>query len=99
MRAATGKWAVPLLVVFGILAGAAAASSRRAGAETYVPTAEDLREGYQGSARSRQARGRVYKAQLTPHWFQNNTRFWYRNDLRGGAREFIVVDAERGTRR
>src|SRR5262245_33459411 len=25
----------------------------------------------------------VYKSQITPHWFQNNTRFWYRNDLRG----------------
>jgi dipeptidyl aminopeptidase/acylaminoacyl peptidase len=40
----------------------------------------------------------VYKAQITPHWFQENTRFWYRNDLRDGAKEFIVVDAEHGTR-
>src|SRR6266581_710727 len=44
-----------------------------------------------------QERG-VYKSQITPHWFQNNTRFWYRNDLRAGAKEFIVVDAERATR-
>src|SRR6266850_4173607 len=41
----------------------------------------------------------VYKAQITPHWFQENTRFWYRNDLRDGAKEFIVVDAEHGTRK
>src|SRR6185369_998708 len=40
----------------------------------------------------------VYKAQITPHWFQENTRFWYRNDLADGAKEFIVVDAEHGTR-
>jgi len=40
----------------------------------------------------------VYKGQITPHWFQENTRFWYRNDLRDGAKEFIVVDAEHGTR-
>src|SRR6266850_718080 len=40
----------------------------------------------------------VYKSQIAPHWFQQNTRFWYRNDLRDGAKEFIVVDAERGTR-
>lgn len=40
----------------------------------------------------------IYKAQITPHWFKNNTRFWYRNDLKGGAREFILVDAEKGTR-
>jgi hypothetical protein len=41
---------------------------------------------------------RVYKARIVPHWFQNNTRFWYRNSLPGGAQEFILVDAERGTR-
>ncbi len=40
----------------------------------------------------------VYKAQITPHWFRHNTHFWYRNDLSGGTREFIVVDAEHGTR-
>src|SRR5262245_39409969 len=40
----------------------------------------------------------VYKATVQAHWFQDNTRFWYRNDLRGGAREFIVVDAVQGTR-
>jgi dipeptidyl aminopeptidase/acylaminoacyl peptidase len=41
---------------------------------------------------------RVFKDRVTPHWFANNTRFWYRNELRGGAREFILVDAERGSR-
>src|SRR6516225_4253264 len=43
------------------------------------------------------ARG-VYKATLTPHWFADNTRFWYRNDLRGGTKEFILVDVEHATR-
>jgi dipeptidyl aminopeptidase/acylaminoacyl peptidase len=45
------------------------------------------------------SKGRVFKASLTPHWFGDNTRFWYRNDLKGGAKEFILVDAEQGTRR
>jgi len=40
----------------------------------------------------------VFKARITPHWFDHDSRFWYRNDLAGGAREFIVVDAEKGTR-
>ncbi len=40
----------------------------------------------------------VYKSRITPHWFSNNNRFWYRNDLAGGAKEFILVDAQRGTR-
>src|SRR5437667_6164908 len=42
--------------------------------------------------------GGVYKAQITPHWFHANTRFWYRNDLRSGGKELVVVDVERGSR-
>ena len=30
--------------------------------------------------------------------FNQNNRFWYCNDLGGGKREFILVDAEDGTR-
>src|SRR5262245_18511606 len=40
----------------------------------------------------------VYTSTITPHWFQNDTRFWYLNGLRGGAKEFILVDAEKGKR-
>jgi hypothetical protein len=43
-------------------------------------------------------RSGVYKDRVTPHWFAGESRFWYRNDLRGGAREFVVVDADVGTR-
>ncbi len=52
-----------------------------------------------------QARGRfgrrvegVYKDRITPQWFADDTCFWYRNDLTGGTKEFIVVNAEKGTR-
>src|SRR5690348_11331185 len=62
----------------------------------HVPTAEQLRAAYRRPPR--QPSGQVYKARIAPHWFHHDTRFWYRNDLRGGAREFILVDAERGTR-
>jgi len=55
-------------------------------------TSQTRRGRFGGSERG------LYKAQITPHWFQENTRFWYRNDLRDGAKEFIVVDAEHGTR-
>lgn len=41
----------------------------------------------------------MYKARITPHWFGDNSRFWYRNDLRGGTKQFIFVDANSGTRR
>ncbi|HKD35804.1 MAG TPA: DPP IV N-terminal domain-containing protein, partial [Pirellulales bacterium] len=40
----------------------------------------------------------VFKATISPHWFHDNERFWYRNDLAGGAREFILVDAAAGKR-
>jgi dipeptidyl aminopeptidase/acylaminoacyl peptidase len=40
----------------------------------------------------------VYKARIQPHWFADNTQFWYRNDLRDGAKEFILVDALHGIR-
>jgi dipeptidyl aminopeptidase/acylaminoacyl peptidase/uncharacterized protein (DUF885 family) len=39
----------------------------------------------------------VSKTRITPHWFHQNSRFWYRNDLVGGKREFILVDTAAGT--
>ncbi|HEV8606650.1 MAG TPA: prolyl oligopeptidase family serine peptidase [Tepidisphaeraceae bacterium] len=40
----------------------------------------------------------VYKSQIVPNWLADNTRFWYRNDLRDGGKEFILVDPAAGTR-
>jgi dipeptidyl-peptidase 4 len=51
----------------------------------------------QGADRS-EATPQVYRERIQPHWFADDARFWYRNDLRGGAREFILVDAVAGTR-
>jgi hypothetical protein len=62
-------------------------------AETEREASPQQRRGFRGGESSR-----VYKAQITPHWFAGDTRFWYRNDLRGGAKEFILVEAEKGTR-
>src|SRR4051812_28987295 len=61
------------------------------GQEPGQPDSPQQRGGFRGET------NKVYKAQISPHWFHNDTRFWYRNDLRGGAKEFIVVDAEKGT--
>jgi len=62
-----------------------------------TPSVVNYAQGFQRS-RSGQAGPRVYKDKLTASWFADNTRFWYRNDLRGGGREFILVDAQRGVR-
>ena len=40
----------------------------------------------------------VYRDRVEPHWFAENSRFWYRNELPGNASEFVVVDAEKGIR-
>lgn len=43
-------------------------------------------------------RNRVFKARVKPHWLAGNSRFWYRNDLPGGSRQFVLVDAVEGKR-
>lgn len=65
----------------------------------YRPSADELRQAYDRADKvGREARGLVFKTQLTPHWLADNRRFWYLNDLRGETKEFILVDAEQGTR-
>src|SRR5690348_13391650 len=49
-----------------------------------------------GTARAQSPR--VYRDHITPHWFGDQARFWYRNDLPKGGREFILVDAEKASR-
>ena len=62
----------------------------------------DTTDGSHDSPQQRRGFGQpergVYKARITPHWLTNNIQFWYRNDLRGGTKEFILVDAEKETR-
>ncbi len=63
----------------------------------YAPTSEELLARYQ-RAQQPQGSRRVYKDLVTPHWFDGDAKMWYRNELRGGEKEFILVDAEQGTR-
>ena len=44
------------------------------------------------------ALGEIYKMQIRPQWSADNSHFWYRNDLAKGAREFVLVDLQKGTR-
>jgi hypothetical protein len=66
-----------------------------AGSESAVPRREVSPQGR--FPFSRRVEG-YYKGRITPHWLADNQSFWYRNDLHGDTREFILVDAERGTR-
>jgi len=99
MSVVTGKNFLALIGLAICAVGIWAAKPARAGElNKYSPTVLELREAYQRAQKLGQASARVYKTQINPNWFQNNTRFWYRNDLPGGAKEFILVEAERGIR-
>ncbi len=89
MRASRSRCIFLITFTLGILVSAALAPA----ADSDSPAQED-RRGRRGPP----AIEGVYRARIVPHWFGNDTFFWYRNDLRGGAREFILVDAEKGTR-
>lgn len=41
---------------------------------------------------------KIYRDRIEPHWFSGNNKFWYRLDLAQGQREFVLVDAVKGTR-
>lgn len=68
-------------------------------ASNLVLSEKELKQAYeQDTQRGNQGRSRAYKTQITPHWYANNTRFWYRNDLRGGNREYVSVNTDDGKR-
>ncbi len=61
--------------------------------------AGDIREDYARADGLRvRTQGKVFRDRVSPHWFAGNDRFWYRVNLPVEAREFIVVDAIKGTR-
>jgi dipeptidyl aminopeptidase/acylaminoacyl peptidase len=92
-------WISPLaLVAAGLVAAGAAEPPGGAVPERYAPSPEELQAGYQRAQRPFRGPSGVYKDRITPHWSADEKRFWYRNDLRGGGREFVLVDAEAGTR-
>ena len=39
----------------------------------------------------------IYKTRIRAHWFADNHKFWYRNDLAQEATEFVLVDTDLGT--
>ncbi|HEY2585886.1 MAG TPA: DPP IV N-terminal domain-containing protein, partial [Tepidisphaeraceae bacterium] len=44
------------------------------------------------------AAANVYRDRVEPHWFANETQFWYRVETGSNTHEFVRVDAEHGTR-
>lgn len=46
---------------------------------------------------TRPDRATVVRDKVSPRWI-SDTQFWYRNDLADGRREYVLIDAEKGTR-
>jgi dipeptidyl aminopeptidase/acylaminoacyl peptidase len=46
----------------------------------------------------RRIEGKVFRDRVRPQWLAGNTRFWYRVETGPEACEYVLVDAERGTR-
>jgi dipeptidyl aminopeptidase/acylaminoacyl peptidase len=67
-------------------------------ADQALGPAEPTPESPQQQRRERREGTGAYKLQITTHWFHDGTRFWYRNELKDNTSEFIVIDAEKGTR-
>ncbi|MHC4111249.1 MAG: DPP IV N-terminal domain-containing protein [Planctomycetota bacterium] len=66
----------------------------------HIAIAQGRRSDYERANNLRKnTANKVFKQRVVPHWFAENNRFWYRNDLADEAREFILVNAETGTRR
>ncbi|MGA2496600.1 MAG: DPP IV N-terminal domain-containing protein [Tepidisphaeraceae bacterium] len=69
------------------------------GQEVYKPSPTELREAYERASEMRTiGNGRVFLASVEANWAADGAKFWYRNDLAEGKREFVLVDAAGGKR-
>lgn len=59
----------------------------------------DFPNAERGEYLRRLVRGKVVKGEIQPNWLDSGTRFWYRNDLGEGKREYVLVDAVEGWRK
>jgi len=72
-----------VLVVASLFVGTASAFAQ--GTRADYERAKNLRET---------TRDKVRYVKIEPHWFADDTCFWYRKDSADGVREFLLVDAE-----
>ena len=89
------------LAVLSVLLGAPSMGLKLAHSDatisSYVPSPDELKQSYERADRLQElVRGKTYKLKVDPHWFDKEHHFWYRNDLREGAKEFVVVETEKG---
>lgn len=86
--------------VAAVFVSSIVATARLQAADSFavaVPETEQPEASFQRPQGQPSADG-AYKTRISPHWFADNLHFWYRNDLSGGRREYILVDAAHGER-
>ena len=86
MRNIQSYMAAVYLITLLSTAGAASAQ----GTQADYDRAKNLRE---------LTRNKVFRTRIEPHWFAENTRFWYVNRLADDVRQYVLVDARQGKRR
>ncbi|MBL9170878.1 MAG: prolyl oligopeptidase family serine peptidase [Verrucomicrobiales bacterium] len=60
---------------------------------------QGTRADYDRSAQLRRlTENKVLNLRIEPRWLTNQARFWYRRELAGGNSQFVLVDAEQGTK-
>jgi len=80
-----------LLLSVAVVLGAALPAPRAA--------AQGTRSDYERAANlGRLAGGKVFRDRVEPHWLPGNTRFWYKVTTGSDSHEFVLVDAETGSR-
>ena len=61
--------------------------------------AQGTRSDYERAANLRRLTdGKVFRDSVRPRWLPGNTRFWYRVTTGPATHEFVLVDAEKGSR-
>lgn len=63
-----------------------------------VPAIAQSQDSPQYRGRGSRDSSQVFRNRVAPNWFDGGKKFWYRNDLAQGAREFILVDAQNAKR-
>ncbi len=88
-----------LFLLSSVLAGNLAPAEEIAAQPAFPQETPAAESPQQRGRQSDRGPRRVFRDRIEPHWFAGNSRFWYRNDLPGGTKEFVLVDAEKGSRR
>ena len=84
-----GFSAIPLCLLAGLAFGPSRPVSAQATAADYA----------RANSLGDRVKDKVFRASVEPHWIAGSDRFWYRNDLPEGRREFVLADPAKKAKR